>query len=59
MDKIKSQIEGKATIIFGGKFTYEMTKEERQEYIKKKGTEKAQTKYKNMFKLIGNLRSVK
>jgi tryptophanase len=41
------------------KQVYEMTVEEREQYIKKKGLNKAQTKYKNMFRLIENLRSVK
>jgi hypothetical protein len=38
------------------KFTYEMNEEERQEYIKKKALNTAKTKYKNMFKLIGELK---
>ena len=39
--------------------TYEMTNEEREEYIKEKGLRIAETKYKNMFRLIGELRRVK
>lgn len=34
------------------KFTYEMTAEERQAYIKKKALNTAKTKYSNMFRLI-------
>lgn len=41
------------------KQVYEMTETEREEYIKEKGLRIAETKYKNMFRLIGNLRSVK